>query len=163
FGPSSGDTASSYRTNAGHFPQPLWLPFDRIEPFLAESAHELLGVDRADTADHPGPEILFDAIERSWFRGLKNLALNCWPWVRSFPPPPDAVTPSQADITAAWPTPVISSRWPRALTRRTQNPFSSLGKVTRSTLPASTSRSDGSSSIFMNPATVGIPLASTER
>src|SRR6516164_6017162 len=75
-GPSSGDTASSYRTNAGHFPQPLWLPFDRIEHLLAESAHQLLGVDRANTADHPGPEILFDAIERSRFRGLKKSCLE---------------------------------------------------------------------------------------
>src|SRR6266404_7888898 len=40
----------------------------------------------------------------------------------------------------------MRSRWPRALIRRTQKPFSSLWNVTRSTRPASTSRSDGTGS-----------------
>ena len=75
-GPGSGDTVSSYRTNARHFPQPLWLHFDRVEHLLAKSTHQLLGVDRADAADHPGPEILFDAIERSRFRGLEKPCLE---------------------------------------------------------------------------------------
>ena len=47
-GPGSGNTASSSRTNAGHFPQALWFHFNRIEHLLAKSAHELFGVDRAD-------------------------------------------------------------------------------------------------------------------
>src|SRR6516225_8814453 len=59
--------------------------------------------------------------------------LNCWPWVRSLTHSPDAVTYSPAAITAAWPMTVINSRWPRALMRRTQKPFSALWKVTRST------------------------------
>src|SRR5438270_8849428 len=75
-GPGSGDTVSSYRTNAHHFPQPLWLHFDRVEHLLAKSAHELLGVDRADAADHPGPEIQFDTIERSRFCGLEKTSLE---------------------------------------------------------------------------------------
>ena len=33
----------------------------------------------------------------------------------------------------------MRSRWPRALTRNTQKPFSALWKVTRSTRPAKTS------------------------
>ena len=33
----------------------------------------------------------------------------------------------------AWPTTLMKPRWPRALTRSTQKPFSVLGKVTRST------------------------------
>src|SRR6516165_3183053 len=95
---------------------------------------------------------------------FKNFALYCCPWVRSLIHSPDAVTHSPAEITAAWPTTVISSRWPRALIRRTQKPFSSLWKVMRSTRPASTSRSDGLGSIFMNPVTGGgVPLASTDR
>src|SRR6266567_669665 len=57
---------------------------------------------------------------------LRNLALNCWPWVRSFTQSPAAVIHSPAEIAAAWPTTVISSRWPRALTRMTQNPFSAF-------------------------------------
>jgi len=39
---------------------------------------------------------------------------------------PDAVIHSPAEITAACPITVTSSRWPRAFIRRTQNPFSSL-------------------------------------
>ena len=71
-------------------------------------------------------------------------ALNCWPWVRSLTHSPDAVTHSPAAMAAACPTTVTSSRWPRALMRRTQKPFSALWKVTRSTRPARTSWVDES-------------------
>src|SRR5580704_12354423 len=71
--------------------------------------------------------------------------LNCWPWVRSLTHSPDAVTHSPAAITAAWPITVINSRWPRALIRSTQKPFSALWKVTRSTSPARISLVAGSS------------------
>ena len=57
---------------------------------------------------------------------LRNRALNCWPWVRSFTQSPDAVIHSPAEIVAAWPTTVTRSRWPRALTRMTQKPFSAF-------------------------------------
>jgi hypothetical protein len=50
--------------------------------------------------------------QRSWEKGLELLGV--------------AVTHSPAEITAAWPTKVTSSRWPRALTRRTQKPFSAF-------------------------------------
>ncbi len=39
---------------------------------------------------------------------------------------PLALTNSPALMTAACPTTAIRSRWPRALTRNTQNPFSAL-------------------------------------
>src|SRR5712671_4519885 len=78
--------------------------------------------------------------------------LNCWPWVRSLTHSPDAVTHSPAAITAAWPMTVINSRWPRALMRRTQKPFSALWKVTRSTRPARTSWVDDSGCGFMRTA-----------
>jgi hypothetical protein len=55
---------------------------------------------------------------------------------------PLAWTNSPAEIRAAWPTTVTKSRGPRTFTRRTQNPFSGLWNVTRSTKPASASRSD---------------------
>src|SRR5512132_2407042 len=71
----------------------------------------------------------------------KKSARNCTPCVRSFTHRPLACTNSPAPIAAAWPTTVIKSRWPRAFTRRTQNPLSSLWKVTRSTRPARFSRS----------------------
>ena len=69
-------------------------------------------------------------------------ALNCWPWVRSLTHSPDAVIHSPGETMAAWPTTVIRSRCPRAIVLRTQKPFSGLWKVTRSTSPARTSRSE---------------------
>jgi hypothetical protein len=65
------------------------------------------------------------------------------PCVRSLTHRPLACTNSPAEIVAAWPTTVIRSRRPRAFTRRTQKPLSSLWKVTRSTRPARFSRSGG--------------------
>ena len=47
---------------------------------------------------------------------------------------------SPAEMLAAWPTVVTSSRCPRAFTRSTQKTLSALWKVTRSTRPASASR-----------------------
>jgi hypothetical protein len=41
---------------------------------------------------------------------------------------PDAVIHSPAEMTAACPTTVTRSRWPRAFALRTQKPFSALWK-----------------------------------
>src|SRR5215468_6756533 len=60
---------------------------------------------------------------------LRNEARNWTPWVRSLTQDPFAWTNSPAEIIAAWPTRVIRSRWPRALTRSTQKPFSELWNV----------------------------------
>ena len=57
---------------------------------------------------------------------FRNRARNCPPWVRSLVHSPEAVTQSPAEIVAAWPIVVTRSRWPRALSRRTQKPFSGL-------------------------------------
>ena len=56
----------------------------------------------------------------------RNRALNCWPWVQSFTHWPEAVIHSPAAMVAAWPTTVTTSRWPRALARKTQKPFSTM-------------------------------------
>ena len=71
-----------------------------------------------------------------------NHALNCLPWVRSLTHCPDAVILFPGATMAAWPTTVTSLRRPRALVRCTQKPFSELWKVTRSSSPARTSRSE---------------------
>src|ERR1700731_4060302 len=70
---------------------------------------------------------------------FRNEALNWTPCVRSLIQDPLAWTNSLAEIIAAWPTRVMRSRWPRALTRRTQKPLSGLWNVTRSTKPPRTS------------------------
>jgi hypothetical protein len=51
---------------------------------------------------------------------LRNEALNWTPCVRSLVQDPLARTNSPAEIIAAWPTKVMRSPWPRALTRSTQ-------------------------------------------
>ena len=63
FGPGRGDTAGSYRTDACYLAQALGFRLDRVENFLAESAHQLLGVDRSDASDHAGAEVFLDAVE----------------------------------------------------------------------------------------------------
>src|SRR3954470_24424358 len=72
---------------------------------------------------------------------LRKAALNWRPCVRSVTQVPLAWTNSPAAIAAAAPTTVARSRWPRTLTRSTQKPVSGVWNVTRSTSPASASRS----------------------
>src|SRR5271168_1924988 len=61
---------------------------------------------------------------------LRKEARNWTPCARSLVQDPLAWTNSPAEIIAAWPTTVMRSRWPRALTRSTQKPFSELWNVT---------------------------------
>src|SRR5271169_3803247 len=84
------------------------------------------------------PDARYRSIPSSVVGGLvfRKDARNCWPWVRSFTQLPLIWMNSPALISAARPTTVTRSRWPRALTRSTQNPFSGLWNVTRSTRPA---------------------------
>jgi hypothetical protein len=63
------------------------------------------------------------------------VALNCNPCSLSLTHQPAALSHSPAVTEGSDPMTVISSRCPRALTRRTQKPLSSLWKVTRSITP----------------------------
>src|SRR3954447_20583880 len=87
------------------------------------------------------PEPRYFSIPSSVVGGLafRKAALNCRPWVRSLTQVPLICTHSPDTIVAACPTTVTKSRWPRTLTRNTQNPLSALWNVTRSTSPASAS------------------------
>ena len=49
---------------------------DDVEHLLAEGLDHLLGVDRADAADHAGGEILLDALDRAWCRGAHEARLE---------------------------------------------------------------------------------------
>ena len=60
-GPGTGDALGAHRADAGHLAQAIGLGLDHVEHLLAERLDHLLGVDRADAADHPGTEILLDA------------------------------------------------------------------------------------------------------
>jgi hypothetical protein len=63
------------------------------------------------------------------------VALNCRPCSLSLTHQPSALSHSPAVTEGSDPTTVVSSRCPRAFTRRTQKPLSSLWKVTRSIRP----------------------------
>src|SRR6266516_5743200 len=71
-GPGGRDAAGAHRTDAIHLPQTIWFRFDDIEHLLAEGAQELLGIHRADAADHSRREILLDALKRGGRRGLEE-------------------------------------------------------------------------------------------
>ena len=90
--------------------QALRLGFDRVEHLLAERAYQLLGVDRADASDHPRPEIFFDPVERGRRRGLQEPGPELLAVGAIVDPFADAVIHSPAEIAAAWPTTVTSSR-----------------------------------------------------
>ena len=59
----AGDPVGPYRADARYLAQALGFSLDGIEHLLAESAHQLLGIDRPDAANHPGAEVFLDAVE----------------------------------------------------------------------------------------------------
>ena len=126
-----------------------------VEHLLAESLDQLFGIDRADAADHPGAEVFLDAVDRGRRRGAHEARFELLAMGVVVDPFARCRNPLAGGDVAAWPTTVTRSRWPRALTRRTQKPFSPLWKVTRSTRPASTSWVDGSCCGLICVATVG--------
>ena len=82
--------------------QPVRCRLDDVEHLLAEGAHQLLGIDRPDAADHPGARDIFRCRRVNRVSEvLRNFALYCWPWVRSLTHSPDAVIHSPAEIIAA--------------------------------------------------------------
>ncbi len=91
-----------------------------------EDPHQLLGVDRTDTADRAGCEIFLDSVDRARRRRTQEPGLELLAVGTSFIHSPDAVIHSVAAIVAAYPTTVTRSRCPRALARKTQNPLSAL-------------------------------------
>ena len=63
-GPGSGDAAGSYRPDTRDFPQTIRRRLDDVEYLLAESAHELLRINRPHAPDHAGREVLLDPVGR---------------------------------------------------------------------------------------------------
>ena len=64
-GPGAGIAGSANRPDAVDLAQPVRRRLDDVEHLLAEGPHQLLGVDRANAADHAGAEVLLDAVDRS--------------------------------------------------------------------------------------------------
>src|SRR5262249_35701520 len=75
-GPGDRDACGSYRTNAVYLAQAIRCRLDDIEHLLAKGAPKLLGIDRANAADHARGEALLDALDRSGRRGLEEAGLE---------------------------------------------------------------------------------------
>ena len=75
-GPGADDALGAHGADAGHLAQAIGLRLDHVEHLLAERLDHLLGVDRADAADHPGTEIFLDALDRRRRRGAHEARLE---------------------------------------------------------------------------------------
>ena len=75
-GPGAGDALGAHRPDAGHLAQAIGLGLDDVEHLVAECLDQLLGVDRADAADHAGGEILLDAVGRGRGRAAQKAGLE---------------------------------------------------------------------------------------
>ena len=64
-GPGGENAGSANRPDAVDLAQSVRRRLDDVEHLLAEGAHELLGVNRANAPDHAGREVLLDAVGRS--------------------------------------------------------------------------------------------------
>ena len=63
-GPGSENAGSANRPDPVNLAQPVRCCLDDVEYLLAKGAHELLCVNRANTPDHAGREVLLDAVGR---------------------------------------------------------------------------------------------------
>src|SRR5262249_18925448 len=75
-GPARDDALCAFRTDSSHLTQTARLLRDDVKYGFAKRAHELLRIDRADTANHPGAEILLDALNRGWCRCFEKRGLE---------------------------------------------------------------------------------------
>ena len=114
-----------------------------------------LRVDRTDAADHPGPEVLLDPVDRGRRRRAQEVRLE----LLAMGAVVDPFTGGRHPLARRDHRGVADDRDQVAvaarLVRRTQKPLSALWKVTRSTRPASTSWVDGSCCGLICVATVG--------
>ncbi len=136
FGPAGGDPRGPHRADALDLAQPIGISLDELEDGLTEAFHQTLRVGRADAADHAGAEIALDPIERrrrSRLEKGRSELQAVGPVVR---PGAGGLNPLAGRDHGGVADHGDESHCPRAFSRSTQNPFSSLWKVTRSTRPA---------------------------
>jgi hypothetical protein len=103
-GPAGDDARRPLGSDAGDLAQAIRLGLDQLEDGLAEGTDQLLGVDRADAADHAEPRYFSMPSRVVGGLALKKLALNCRPCVRSLIQVPESCTHSPALMVAACPT-----------------------------------------------------------
>src|SRR3984893_6931193 len=71
-GPTANDAVRPLRADPGDFTQPARLLLYDVEHGIAERAHQLLGIDRPNAADHARAEILLDPFDRRRRCGLQE-------------------------------------------------------------------------------------------
>jgi hypothetical protein len=74
--PGVRDPFGSNRADAGNLAKPIGLGLDDVEDLVSEGFDHLLGVDRADAADHPRAQIFLDPVDRARRRGLQKPRLE---------------------------------------------------------------------------------------
>ena len=75
-GPGIDDALRPDLADPAYLAQALRRAFDDVEHRLAEAAHQLLRIDRADATDHAGGEIALDPLGRGRRRGLQEPRLE---------------------------------------------------------------------------------------
>ena len=75
-GPARDHSLSALRTDPGHLTQAARLLLDDFEHGFGEGSDQLLRVDRPDAADHAGPEIFLDPLDRRRRRRLEERRLE---------------------------------------------------------------------------------------
>src|SRR5260370_22868464 len=70
--PARDDTVRALGADSGSLAQAARLLLDDVEHGIAKGPHELLRIDRPDTADHAGAEIFLDPLNRRWRRSLEE-------------------------------------------------------------------------------------------
>ncbi len=70
--PARDDTVRALGADSGYLAQAARLLLDDVEHGIAKGPHELLRIDRPDTADHAGAEIFLDPLNRRWRRSLEE-------------------------------------------------------------------------------------------
>src|SRR5262249_8876881 len=62
--PRAGDALCAHRADSSDFAKPGGLGLGDVEDLFTKGLDHLLRVDWPDTADHPGTEVLLDAVDR---------------------------------------------------------------------------------------------------
>jgi hypothetical protein len=75
-GPGNSNAARPHRADAVHLPQAVGLGLDDVEHLVPEGAQQLLGIDRADAADHARGQGFLDAFDRGRGGGLEEPGLE---------------------------------------------------------------------------------------
>src|SRR5512132_1876446 len=114
--------------------------FDGVEHLFVEGFRQLPGVNWADALDHSRGEVLLDALGRRRWRRTQEVGAELHAVCPIVDPPATRLDELAGADRRRMTDDGDQIAWPRAVTRSTQKPLSSLWKVTLSTRPARFSR-----------------------